>query len=167
MDYPTVNFNQANMRRIFFFLLGLVLYGASFAMHSVINIDDGMREMRGYDTAGLALIAVPLTLEAKVGQGNLQVHNIIVLATLAVFLINPLFAAIVLTLLFKGPGRVFLGLCVALLAALPFCWILLRDQRFIPIAGFYVWIAAMLLTMVSAPKFNPSIQAEPPSASVT
>jgi hypothetical protein len=161
-----MNFNQAMIRRALF-LVGLVLYVASFSIISAISGPGGEQPLLGYEVAIEAYLGGIATLDVVFAWRDSHINILAMLPTMAVLLINPVFFVAVWRILFRRPDRVFLALFLLLVGLLPCCWVLLPAQDLIPQSGFYIWIASMLLTLASAPTFNPPTQPEPSSTPVT
>ena len=132
------------VKRTLLVLIGLALYGASFALPAVSS-KNAIGAVPGY-------LCAWVTLMVPWGHDGMNVLHDTPLVYFAILLsgwTNPVFliaTALMFTKRWQGVASVFRVLCVVLI---PFSWYVLYQQKLIPRPGHYLWIAGMLLVLLS------------------
>ena len=129
------------------FGFGLLLYIISFFLVAVVSKDSFEARVYGYECAYMAPEAT--ITDTPFSHGDDYVPPLPYLSILAAGLINPVFLVYV-TLAFRGRKlRAMTALRYALVAMIPFCWVAFRFLGVNPRAGYFVWVAGMVLVLFS------------------
>jgi hypothetical protein len=125
--------------------IGLALYGGSFFLMAVGALGKGS-PIPGYDCAWMALI-MPWGGNLFGHQGLFENKLLDYLGVLLSGWINPTFLVAALFVFLRPSARTTRVLAIAVLAMIPFCWIVFYYEDMFPREGHVVWIAGMLLVL--------------------
>lgn len=128
-------------------LVAMSLYGASFFLSAVLDSpgSSSASPIPGYTCAYLTLL-FPWTRDAlRSGQD----HPLQYVAMLFSGWINPMFLITMGFLLKKRTTQVGGILRIVLLLMFPSCWLVFAEVHVRPTYGYFLWTAAMLLTLFS------------------
>lgn len=128
-------------------VVAMVLYVASFFLGAVIDAlgSSSASRIPGYDCAYLTLI-FPWTRD---GLRSAQDHPLQYMGMLLSGWINPMFLITMIFLLKKRNAHVGGTLRIVLLLMFPACWLVFSEVHVRPTYGYFLWTAAMLLTLFS------------------
>ncbi len=136
--------------------IGLTLYVGSFFLMAVGHFRGS--PMPGYDCAWMAL-RFPWGPNLFGHQGLFENRLLDYLGVLLSGWINPTFLVAALFVFLRPSARTTRVLAIAVLAMIPFCWIVFHYHGMYPREGHVVWIAGMLLVLREAlrPRIGPAL----------
>lgn len=127
-------------------ILGLLIFVGAFFLGAVGDQGSSTRvSLQGYQCATLALLS-------PWGRDGLSFLHDAPLTYISVLLsgwINPVFLISAFLLSIHRLPRVAAGLRIATLVMIPFCWVVFRAAHLVPREGHFVWVAGILLTLLS------------------
>lgn len=132
------------------FWIGILVYVSSFFLRAVGDSIPNSTPLRGYHCAMFALTLPLKDLHDFVFGGPTPVLSFFSALSLFVSgLINPVLVVTLILDVIRPYDRIVSRLRYALLFMIPFCWAFfyLENQR--PMAGHFIWIAGILLTIYS------------------
>ena len=132
------------------FWVGLLIYFVSFSLRAVGDSISDPNGLRGINCAWVAL-ALPLNdLHHWMLGGPQPVFSLFEsLCLLVSGLINPLFVVTLIFGLDRRYDRLASQLRIAVVLIIPFCWVFFSLDHQLPLAGHFVWVAGILVTMFS------------------
>jgi hypothetical protein len=136
------------------FWIGLTIYTASFFVPAVGGEAIHSGPALGYHCAFYSLLAVTEILRMIQGSATLM-GPIGTLSWVASGLINVLFVASTLMSLVRRLTRTTQIVWSCLIVALfPFCWVVFREMKLYPLAGYFFWTIGMAVVLVSTKSPN-------------
>jgi hypothetical protein len=136
-----------SVRRRVILEIGLALYVGSFFLMAVGDLGRGS-PIPGYDCAWMAL-TFPWGPNLFGHQGLFENKFLDYLGVLLSGWINPTFLVAALFVFLRPSARTTRVLAIAVLAMIPFCWIVFHYHGMYPREGHVVWIAGMLLVLTA------------------
>jgi hypothetical protein len=127
--------------------IGLTLYAGSFFLMAVGHFHGS--PLPGYYCAWIALM-FPWGQNLFGHQGLFENQFLDYLGVLLSGSINPTFLVAALFVFLRPSARTTRLLAIAVLAMIPFCWIVFYYHDMYPREGHVVWIAGMLLVLREA-----------------
>jgi hypothetical protein len=142
------------------FRLGLGIYVLSFFLLATEDSKGGWASgsagpLRGYECAFFALKS-PLTSTPFSPDSADYAPPFLYLSILISGLINPVFLGYTTLSFLKRKPQTTRVLKFALLAMIPFCWVVFHSLEVYPREGHVLWVIGMLLVLYSSSKQVPS-----------
>jgi hypothetical protein len=137
------------------FRLGLVIYLLSFFLVATGDPKGPTGRMRGYECAYLA-VELTLTSTPFSPASVDYIPPFLYLSILIGGRINPVFLGHTTLAFLKRKPRTARVLKFALLAMIPFCWVVFHSLEVYPREGHVLWVIGMLLVLYSSSKQVPS-----------
>lgn len=128
-----------------FVWIGLVLYGVAFALPA-ISVPDSS-PVPGYRCAFYVTVMQPWNREnrALVFQESRRYLPLMLTGW-----INPLFLLTAVLVLLRRASRLASVLRMIVVLLIPMCWVVFHYENVRPREGCFLWIAGMLLVLISA-----------------
>lgn len=137
------------------FRVGLVIYLLSFFLVATGDREGRTGRLTGYECAYFA-VKLPLTDTPFSPDSADYAPPFTYLSILISGLINPVFLGYTTLAFLKRKPRTARVLKFALLAMIPFCWVVFHSLEVYPREGHVLWVIGMLLVLYSSSKQVPS-----------
>jgi len=128
-----------------FVWVGLLLYAVAFALPA-ISVPDSL-PLPGYRCALFVTVEQPWSTD---NRGLLHSAPLRYIPLMLTGWINPLFLVTAMLVLLRRASRLASVLRIIVVLLIPLCWVVFHYENVRPREAFFLWIAGMLLVLLSA-----------------